>query len=206
MRKLTCHCEQVFNVDLPEVVNLDEQPEIVNQIQDGSFLTCICPTCNAELHTDLKTRIDWPSKKTSIVLIPEIDRLAWLGGNLPEEKDAQIVIGYAELADRVAVIAAGLDPLAVESVKYHLSVKARETSPDAKIVVLFDKLKENGDLEFHIHGLRDAEVAVTSIPASLYRSILDDSRASPERDPYDSLVNGHYISVQNVLIDGGPNA
>ena len=41
MRKLTCHCEQVFNVDLPEVVNLDSDTSIIKQIADGSFLTCV---------------------------------------------------------------------------------------------------------------------------------------------------------------------
>ena len=40
MRKLTCHCEQVFNVDLPESVNLDTNPEIVCRYRERrlSFL------------------------------------------------------------------------------------------------------------------------------------------------------------------------
>jgi hypothetical protein len=206
MRTLTCHCEQIFKVDLAELVNLDSTPDVIGQIADGSFLTCVCPTCGAELHTDLKTRIDWPSKKTSILLIPEIDRLAWLSGALETDKDVQITIGYAELADRIAVLAAGLTPLAVEAIKYHLAVKARDASPDVRPVILFDKLLDSGDLEFHIHGLKQNEVALTVIPQSLYRSILDDAMTHPENEPYASLTNGAYVSVQNILLEDDANA
>lgn len=206
MRTLTCHCEQTFKVDLPELVNLDSTPDVIAQIADGSFLTCICPTCGAELHTDLKTRLDWPSKKTSILLIPEIDRLAWLSGALETDADVQVTIGFAELADRVAVLGAGLSPLAVEAIKYHLTVKARDASPDVRPIILFDRLRDSGDLEFRIHGLKQNEVALTVIPQSLYRSILEDASAHPENEPYASLTNGAYISVQNILLEDDPNA
>lgn len=206
MRKLTCHCEQVFNVDIPEVVNLDSNPEIIGQICDGSFLTCICPACNAVLHTDLETRFEWPSKKTTIVLIPEIDRFSFLSGNIHAIKDASVVIGYPELADRIAVLTANLAPLAIESVKYHLAVKARETNPDAKLTILFEKLNENKDLEFHIHGLKKDEVAVTVIPLRIYQSIKDDSEKNPDSEPYSSLQNGSYLSIQNILIEDSHNA
>jgi hypothetical protein len=205
MRKLTCHCEQVFNVDLPEIVNLDEHPETINDIANGSFLTCVCPTCNSELHTDLKTRLEWPSKKTNIVLIPEIDRFAYISGTLPPEENAEVVIGYAELADRVAVRAANLDPLAIETIKYHLATKAGETNPDAHVTILFDKKKDDGSLEFHLHGLRANEVAVSVIPLSLYAAILDDSRKNADNDPYAALKNGAYLSVKNILIEDTTN-
>lgn len=205
MRKLTCHCEQVFNVDLPEVVNLDETPGIIAQIAEGSFLTCVCPTCNGELHTDLETRLEWPSKKTALLLLPEIERLNFLAGNRTCAADCEVVIGYPELADRVAVRAEGLDPLVVETLKYHLAAKALDSGTDKKIQIFFEKRLPNGDLEFHIHGLKDGEVAITVIPSHLYESIRHDAAEHPENDLYSSIQRGAYLSYQNILIEEGDN-
>ena len=201
MRKLTCHCEQVFNVDLPEVVNLDSDSTIIKQIADGSFLTCVCPTCETILHTDLMTRLEWPSKKTTLTLIPEIDRFNFLSGMIETEKDTEILIGFAELADRVAVLDSNLSPLAIEALKYHLSIKARKSGADGKPVILFEKRTENGDLEFHIHGLKKDEVAITHIPYSLYETVYKDTIANPDNELFTSLRNGAYLSVQNILIE-----
>ena len=201
MRKLTCHCEQTFNVDLPETVNIDESEGVLADIASGSFLTCVCPTCNAELHTDLRTRLDWPSKKRTIELIPEIDRLSFLSGAIAVDGATDIVIGYPELADRVAVLVSDLEPLIVEAVKYHLAVKARETGADLKPVILFEKKTDAGDLEFHIHGLKKDEVAITVVPRRIYDAIEKDAKANPEAELFALLANGAYVSVQNILIE-----
>jgi len=201
MRKLTCHCEQVFNVDLPEIVNLDTDKAIIKQIADGSFLTCVCPTCETVLHTDLQTRLEWPSKKTTLTLIPEIDRINFLSGMIPTEKDTEILIGFAELADRVAVLEADLSPLAIESLKYHLAIKARKSGTDIKPVIYFEKRTDNNELEFHIHGLKKDEVAITRVPLQVYETIYQDTLKDPENELFTSLRNGAYLSVQNILIE-----
>jgi hypothetical protein len=205
MRKITCHCDQVFNADIPELVNLDNNPEVIARIQDGSFLACVCPSCNAELHTDLKTRFEWPSRKTNLVLIPEIERLSCLSGNLEAENDAQVVIGFAELSDRITVLSEFFDPVIIETIKYHLALKARETAGDLKLVILFDNKQDNGDLVFHIHGLKSDEMAVTKVPGKIYKTIQQDFLAHPETEPYASLRNGSWISVQNILIEDSTN-
>jgi len=201
MRKLTCHCEQVFNVDLPEVVNLDSDSTIINQIADGSFLTCVCPTCETVLHTDLKTRFEWPSKKTTLTLIPEIDRINFLSGLIPPESNTEVLIGFAELADRVAVLEANLSPIAIEALKYHLVIKAHKSSADIKPIVLFEKKTDANDLEFHIHGLKKDEVAITRIPFVVYETIYNDTLSDPENELFSSLRNGTYLSVNNILIE-----
>ncbi len=206
MRKITCPCEQVFSVDIPEVVNLDTSSDTIEKIENGSFLACICPACNSVLHTDIRTRFEWPSKKTNLLLIPEIERLAFMSGNLETEADAQTVIGFAELSDRIAVLKEGLDPLAIEAVKYHLAVKAGTASPEARLTILFEKKRENGDLEFHIHGLKADEVAITVIPPRIYDNLINDIASHPDTEPYTSLCNGTYLSVQNILIEDGSNA
>lgn len=206
MRKITCHCEQVFNVDLPESVNLDLEPGIINDISNGSFLSCVCPTCGAVLHTDLKTRIEWPSHGLTLTLIPEIERLSYLSGNYAEKIDNSVVIGYAELADRVAVVAADLDPLAVEYLKYHLAVKALESNESSKIAVYFEKRTEGGDIALHIHGIKDNEVAVFTVPSHVYEEILRDTQKKPKDETCAALTNGQYVSYQNILIENNPHA
>ncbi len=198
MRKITCHCEQVFSVDLPETVNLDEKPEIIEDIADGSFLTCICPACGAALHTDLQTDVIWPSKDASIRLVPELERFSYVTGKKKAPRGFQIVIGYPELADRVAALCAGLDPLAVEAIKYRLLEKARETPFEKEPEVYFEKITDSGSLEFHVFGLKKDEVAVTHVPFSLYEKVKRQAEENPRDELFSALKNGAYISVQNI--------
>lgn len=202
MRKLTCHCEHEFSADIPESVNLDEHPEVVGKIASGSFLTCTCPSCNSILHLDIRTRVEWPSKNAVVVLVPEIERLSLESGQTEREGNESFVVGYAELADRIAVLDAGLDPLAVEFLKYRLLEKSREANPDLMPLLYFERLTDNKDLEFHIHGIRDGEVAVTSVPNRVYSMIRDEIATNPDRDDCLALVNGGYISVRNILVEG----
>ncbi len=203
MRKITCNCEQTFSVEIPDTVDLDINPALIDDIASGSFLSCVCPTCGSVLHTDLMTRVDWPSRKVSITLIPEIDRLAYVSGNLKEGKGTSVVIGYAELADRVATIRAGLDPIACETIKYHLALKAQEAAAGSKTAIYFERVTDSLEIVFHIHGLKKDEVAVMTVPRSVYDSVLSDVRANPSDDTYAALLNGDYLSYQNILIEEG---
>lgn len=204
MRKMTCPCEQIFSVDFPEIIDLDSMPEVIGNIKNGSFLTCICPSCNAELRTEFATKFEWKSKKINLQLIPEIERLSFLGGKTDGEPDVQTVIGFAELCDRVSVLEKNLNPLTIEAIKYHLITKAQETHSNSKILIFFESQNEKNFLEFHIHGLRANEVAVTHIPMQLYDTIQKDAQY-PDKEPFSSLVNGSYISVQNILFEETQN-
>lgn len=201
MRKITCQCEQVFNVDMGDSVDLDADPSLIASIKQGSFLSFVCPTCGGVMHTDLQTRIDWPSKGVSLVLVPEIERVSFMSGAFPIDAGIIPVIGYPELADRVAVLDAGLDALAVESLKFHLLRRSSESNPSARVLVYFERLDDAGDLEFHAHGLSETEIAVVRVPRSVYERVLADSRERPDAEPYAVVQNGAYLSVQNVSFE-----
>ncbi|MBN2812361.1 MAG: hypothetical protein JXP39_10760 [Spirochaetales bacterium] len=205
MRELTCHCDQTFSVDLPETVNLDERPEVIDAIDDGSFLSCVCPSCNAQLNTDLRTEVLWPSKHARLLLIPEADRMLFFSGKLEIPEGTQVVIGYPELADRIAALKAGLDVTAVETLKYHLAEQAEQTNPGKSVRIYFESANDSEALEFHIHGLRDDEVAVTKIPMKLYHSIRQSISNNPDDDVSKAVCNGSYISWQNILIEDNGN-
>lgn len=206
MRTITCHCDHTFEADLPEAADLDRSPELLSAIADGSFLTCRCPSCGARLHTDLDTLVSWPSRNMNLALVSEVSRLAVLSGHAAAPEGFDVVVGYAELADRVAVFAADLNPLTVETLKFHLASKALESLPSGRPVITFEGLDAQGNLLFHIHGLRDGEVAVTAIPRPLYESVKAEVETKPEDEPQSCLRNGPYLSVQNLELEGGDHA
>lgn len=206
MRKITCPCEQVFKADIPETVQLDDDPGALDRIIDGTILSCICPTCHAELNLDLPLTVSWPSKKTTIHMVPEIDRLGLVSGKLSMKKNTDYVVGYAELVDRVSAIRDGLEPVVVESIKLRLLEQARKEARKKTPVILYEKNTADNELEFHVHGIREDEVAVMRIPRRLYDSVLDQYRSNPEKEEYTALRNGGYLSVCNVLLEESPDA
>ncbi len=201
MRKITCHCEQEFSVDIPETVDLDKNPAILSDVATGTFLACVCPACNAELHLDLRTTFEWPSKGIVLTLIPELERLSLLSGAIAPRAGETFVAGYAELADRLAVLSAGLEPVAIEALKLRLLERARETNPANSPTLIFERSTESGDLVFHAHGVRDGEVAVTTVPRRIYDAILEEYGKNPDNEDFKALVNGSYISVRNVIVE-----
>lgn len=205
MRKITCNCEQTFTADLPEEADLDRSPETIAAIIDGTFLTCACPACGALLHTDLETRVIWPSRSMKIMMVPELSRLSVLSSRQEVPAGFELVVGYAELADRVTVYRDGLDPTSVETLKFHLVQKALESSPKKLPVVSFEGLDGEGNLGFHLHGLRDSEVAVMMVPAKIYQTIRQTVESNPDGEPQALLRNGAYISVQNLSFEGPEN-
>ena len=203
MKQITCLCEQVFSVDFPDIINLTEKPEIIKEIQEGIFLSCICPVCNTEINTEFPVKFEWPSKNVIILFYPEVDRISWFRTKDKQKvnKNEQVVIGYPELADRISVLHENLNPLTIEVIKYYLLEKAYESSSGKKIAIYFEQIKKQNNLEFRIHGLREEEVAVSLVPKSLYNTIHQSISTDPKNELFESLVNGPYISVQNILFE-----
>ena len=206
MRKITCPCEQVFKAEIPETVNLDKEKEALDKIVKGTILSCICPACNAVLNLDLPLTVSWPSRKTTIHMVPEIERLSLVSGNTAMKKNTEYVVGYAELVDRVSVLRDNLEPVVVEAIKLRLLEKARESAASGTPVILYEKNTPDNELEFHIHGIRENEIAVTRIPRHLYDSVLEHYRSNPEQEDYTALRNGGYLSVRNILLEETPDA
>jgi hypothetical protein len=197
MRTITCSCDSTFEADLPESINLDAQPEQKDALAAGAFMTVACPNCGRTLKPEFLIHVSWPSRGLDILAVPELDRV-----DIPElaskEGVSDAVAGYAELADRVSVAAAGLDPTTIEALKYYLLLRASEADPDAEVSAWFHSVGTDF-LEFHLHGLRPGEVAVSRIPRSLYERTLAEGKAHPDKEPFRSLRKGCHLSVQNLF-------
>ena len=207
-RKIPCFCDNTFDVEVPDEIDLDSNSEYLEQIQNGTFMNFICPSCGKKHKPEFPLSVLWPSKKLRFEVFPELER-----GEFYRRKKAPVVkspltletiIGYPEMADRLAVLRDGFDPVTVEAIKYFLYLKAEEQYPDDEIDIWYYGNQPAGDsgegvLEFHLHGIRQTEVAVTKIPLTLYKKTLEDYKKHPKNELFANLRVRSYLSVRNTM-------
>ena len=216
-RKITCFCDNTFEADIPEEIDLDSQSGYLDEIQNGSFFLFSCPSCGKKHKPEFPLTVLWPSKKLQFEVFPELDR-----GEFYRRKKTPAVkgpnkletlIGYPEMADRLAVIREGFDPVAVEAIKYFLHVKAEEQYPEDELNIWYygssgqaeqssgeQRSGGQSSLEFHIHGIRKDEVAVMKVPLSVYQKTLDDYKKNPKDELFGALRVRTYLSVKNTML------
>ena len=215
--KIHCPCDKSFEIEHNYTVNLDKEPEILKKIADGSYLTFKCPQCGRNVRSEIKTRIEWPSKKIVLLFVPEADRIACLSScsglkeineNTKKEKkieyeksDETPVIGYAELAERLAVIEAGLDPHAMEVVKFFVLDSGKDIK-GKKIKMFFHVVTKTGSFEFYVYGLKEDQVAVMNIPVKIYDSVCADIKNKKKSEVFKAVYLGNYLSYQNIFTEG----
>jgi len=225
-RKIPCLCDRVFEVEVPEEINLDTDSVYLDEIKSGRFFNFPCPACGKNHKPEFPLLILWPSKNLRFKVIPEQER----GGFYKRKKDAEqkgsdaaeTIIGYPEMAERLSVINDGFEPAPVEAIKYFLLLKAEEQYPDEEIEIWYFGFSKGagsqggGDskgadsegahslgiesfLEFHIHGIKENEVAVMKVPFSLYEKNLNDYRSNPKKEIFSLLKVKNYLSVKNTM-------
>ena len=197
--KIPCFCDNTFVVDVPEEINLDTDPQYIEDILAGNFMNFSCTSCGKRHKPEFPLTVTWPGKDLALEVLPELDRgLFYRRKEEKEEVQKETVISYPELSERIAIIKDGLVTEAIEAIKYYLYVKADEAYPEEDVSVWYHSKAENG-FEFHIHGIKDNEVAVMRIPQGLYEKTLEDFRTNPSAEPFPSLRVKTYCSIQNML-------
>jgi hypothetical protein len=204
-QKITCPCGNGFSVDYEEEIDLDKRPEYVDEIMNGSFMNYLCPSCGKKHKPEFPIFVLWPAKNIRLEVFPELDRGEFYRRKKTPKEYAgksgpptETVIGYPEMADRIAVIRDGLEPLVIEALKYYMLLKADEEFPDQEIDIWYDG-KGPDTIEFHIHGLRADEVAVSRVPLGVYEKTLGDYKKKPKGELFSSLRTRSYLSIQNML-------
>jgi hypothetical protein len=202
-QKLSCPCGSVFTVNFDEEMDIDANPSLFTQIMDGSFLNFTCANCGKKHKPEFPFFLSWPLKKIRFEVLPELDR----GEYARRKKDpahTETIIGYHELADRLAVLNDELEPVVIEALKYYLLVRAEETYPELKISAWYHKVEKDSEgknacIEFHLHGIKPDEIAVSRIPWDLYQKNLDEYRKKPRSELFSSLKRRTYLSVNNMV-------
>jgi hypothetical protein len=208
-QKIPCFCDDSFTVEIPQEINLDSEPKLLDEILNGTFLNFTCPSCGKKHKPEFAINISWPSKKVWFEVFIELDRGEFYRRKKEKGKTGPLrketIIGYPELADRLLVYRDKLEPAAIEAIKYYLHLKAEENYPDEEINIWYscrnpdDAEASTESLEFHIHGIKKDEVAVMKVPYSLYEKTLVDYKKHPKSEIFTALKHRTYLSVNNMM-------
>ena len=205
---INCFCDFAISAEIPEEIDLDKEPMFLDQILDGSFLNFDCPRCGKKHKPEFDIKICWPSKSLVFEVYKELNRGEFYrhkknaDKNLPvTELKIETIIGYPELADRLLIYKDNLEPIAMEAIKYFLHLKAEENYPDSEIDIWYNGFskKDKSSLEFHIHCIKEDEVALMKVPFSLYEKYRDEYNNNPNTDLFKALVTRTYTSVKNTM-------
>jgi hypothetical protein len=209
-RKIPCLCENTFSVEVPEEIDLDKDPKYLVEIENGGFMNFVCSNCGKLHKPEFPLVVLWPGKNLRLEVIPEQERMGFYRRKSDKQKDdkTEVVIGYIELVDRLAVVRDGLEPAVVESLKYYLYLKAGETNPENEVSIWYYGRAADAAgapdaaLEFHIRGLKENSMALSRLPFSLYEKTAGDYKKHPRGELFTSLRHKNYLSVQNMMLPG----
>lgn len=197
-KNISCPCGRNFPVEVEEEIDLDTREKVLESIFNGTFMSYDCPSCMKIHKPEFRIILFWKSKNFKLEVIPELDRGAFYLNKKEKQPPYETVIGFPEMADRLAVVKADLEPTAVEALKSYLLAKAEENYPGKDIFIWYH-CKTDDSIEFHIQGIKPGEVAVTRIPRNLYDRTLEDFKKHPKKNLFASLRVRSYMSVQNLL-------
>ena len=121
-RHIACFCENTFDAQVPESADLAEDHEVEAQILAGDFMAVSCPvreTAHAGVPLPAATGARGVGE---LFLVPEAHRNAFLREKLEYSvgAPARVVVGFAELAEKVLIFSKGLDDRVIEIMKYYL--------------------------------------------------------------------------------------
>jgi len=196
-QNIKCLCGTNFQIEYEDEIDLDSNPDNLDKILDGTFMSYTCLYCNKKHKPEYRIMVIWKSKKLKIEVIPELDRGEFYR-NKKDNVPYETIISFPEMADRLAVIKDDLEPAVIEALKSYLLTKAVENYPDKDINAWYHCKGPSG-IEFHLDGIRAGEVAVMRIPLETYERTLDEFKKHPKNEIFVSLRVRSYLSVQNML-------
>ncbi|HEQ71659.1 MAG TPA: hypothetical protein ENN69_04145 [Spirochaetia bacterium] len=201
MAEITCMCEHKFTADIPAEVDIGAAPALLEEISDGSFMNVTCPACGTVLKPEFRVHITNSRTGWDIDFIPELERREYLK-HIPAADPSSVrrtVIGYPELVEKIACFKDGLSDQVVEYLKYFIFSKVFDTTEnDEKDVTVYYYEKRGTDLVYHIHGLKEDEVALFKIADSTYKKALKDINTHMEEEPFNEFLIPPYVSLSRL--------
>ncbi|HUX19757.1 MAG TPA: CpXC domain-containing protein [Spirochaetia bacterium] len=198
-RKIPCFCDNEIEVEFPETVDLQANPEKVQEILDGSFMSFRCDSCGKILKPEFEVRIVDKSKGLEIYLLPEMERGSFARGKakytITDTTNGRIVIGYPELVEKIKLSRDGLDDRVLEVLKFYLLEKMEA----ADTVRAYYFAGTDDSIEFHIYGAREDQVGVSKVPLRIYEKIAAEIEKKSSEDPFSSILEPPYVSVQKTF-------
>jgi hypothetical protein len=207
-RTISCFCENTFEAEIPDSVDLAAEPGVVAQVLSGDFMSVACPLCGKRLTLEFPCLFSGAEADRDIYFVPELDRVSYLRGKLSYDigKPWRVVIGFAELAEKLRIVSEALDDRVIEIMKYYLLTRSSAGSADAEaepgerdreVTILYSG-EENGKLVFHMSGLRKGEVAVARLGRDIYSKISADLNNRIGEEPFTDFCVPPYVSLRRV--------
>ena len=185
-----CICEHLMEIEVPEVVDIEEEPKVLEDLRKGNFLSVVCESCGKTLKPEFPFRVIHPSRGIDIYLLPERERNNFLSGSISVPKADRIAIGFPELLDKLEIFLNNLEDRPVELIKLYLLQKAGKEN-----VKLFFHKKEDDYLVVHVHGLRPNEIGVSKVPLSVYEKAKNTILSGNLEKEIKEMLTPPYVSV-----------
>ncbi len=203
-RRIVCFCEHAFDAEVPDMVDLGNQPEVEQAIINGEFLSIRCPNCGKVLKPEFPVLIEDPQAENSIYFVPELDRSAFFRGSLSYSlREAnRVAIGYEELVEKFLLKQYNLDDRVVEIVKYYLLSKIMEDESEDKDVRILFSRREEDTVFFNVLGLKESEVGILKVPAATVEKAASQLEEKKHQEPFSEILKAPYVSINNLLVEG----
>jgi hypothetical protein len=204
-KTIACFCENTFEADIPDSVDLAAEPAVINQVLSGDFMALTCPLCGKRLTPEFPCLfVDAPGER-DIFFVPELDRIAYLRGRLEYDVGDpwRVAIGFPELVEKLRVITKGLDDRVIEIMKYYLATRTShsesgKTEQQGEMGILFNE-EESDALVFHVTGLRKDEIGVARLRRDIYRKIEADIEKRVLDAPFKEFCDPPYVSLKRII-------
>ncbi len=205
-RDIVCHCGNTIQQDLPETVDVQAEPQVIQRILEGSFMEVTCDTCGEKLKPDFPVHfknLEISGEKLDLEYLPELERTQFFRNKI-EISAHRVAIGYPELREKMLVSANSLDDRALEVLKFLLVEKAMDK--DIKehsfndITVILNSVEDN-QLVFYLYGLKDEEIAVPRIKMDLYNKVVESLPERLENELYAEIVKPPYVSINKISLE-----
>ncbi len=197
LRRIACFCDNAFDADIPDSADLAAEPEVAKLIASGDFMAVTCPKCGKRLTPEFPFRLSLADGR-ELFLVPENDLGGFIRGKLDYDVGApfRVVVGFAEMAEKVKILAAGLDDRVIEIMKYYLITGNAQPEEQDRAVTLRYQGEEGGRHVFHVLGLKEGEVGVARLASEIYRKIEADVEKRIQEEPFRGFCAPPWVSVR----------
>ena len=215
---ITCpQCGHIQDVDLYDAINVEEDPELRNELIGNKLNVVICESCSFSFAVDKPLLYHDPDRDIMIYLMPlhgqtleEGQRtftefINTLTRSLPEDIPAphvHLVFTRSELAERLFVLEAELDERIIEYMKYMIFTRNLEKVHPQQKLVLFDAHDSNEDqIAFLIQDIQTRKIdGILKYERSAYDS-LDEMFDEDEQTPdLFEFFPGPHISARELVL------
>ncbi|MFW5727018.1 MAG: CpXC domain-containing protein [Spirochaetia bacterium] len=205
-RDIVCHCGNTIQQDLPDIIDVQGNPQVIQRILEGSFMQVTCNSCGETLKPDFPVHfknLTIAGEQLDLDYLPELERTQFFRNKI-ETSAQRVAIGYPELREKMLTSVHGLDDRALEILKFLLAEKALDKDlikhSFNDITIILNDIGNN-QLVFYVYGLKDEEVAIPRINMDLYNKVLESLPERLQSELYSEIANPPYVSINKIEIE-----